>query len=42
MRRLLIALIVLVVGGLGLIQLGYFDLGPVVITREEPDMAIGG
>lgn len=40
MRRLLIALIVLLAGGLGLIQLGYFDLGPVVITQPDEQKLI--
>lgn len=35
MRRLILLLLVLVVLGAGLVQLGGYDLGPLVITRED-------
>ena len=40
MRRLLLVLIVLVAGTLGLVQLGYVDLGPVVITQPDEQKLI--
>ena len=40
MRRLLLALLILLGIGVGLIQLGYYDIGPVVITREDQQKVV--